>query len=482
MFNKASFRIFAVVYGGLIVLSAYLIFHNYSSQVEQAESSVLKRLHGLAYNLTEQIDNAELEALYKRFPLEGDTAGVAQDSVLKQVAQILKMTKVSNDLKTPIYTLTLDTAANHFVMGVTSDGSSSYGWQYKTPPSELYDVYLEGGMIPQFTDDHGIWLSAVYPLRTNDEKVYAVIEVDYPFTEFMAEARNGLIYSILISLGVMLLIGGAIYPLLKKVLDSEAKAKEDLEDSLDKISQSINYAQRIQDAIVANTDILKKDFPDSFVMYRPRDTVSGDFPWYVSKDGYAYFAAVDCTGHGVPGAFMSLVGYFLLSKIVNEMDISDTGKILDVLHLEIIQALNQETDAEVQDGMDMSICRVDPKNMEIQFSGAANPMYHLHGEDLTEYKADIYSIGGIGYKKRRDYRTKTFSYNKGDVIAMFSDGICDQFSETGKKFGYKPIKDHLIKHSDGSMDKLESEFAEQMKTFMGQEPQLDDMLFLGIRL
>lgn len=482
MFNKASFRIFAVVYGGLIILSAYLIFHNYSSQVEQAETSVLKRLHGLAYNLTEQIDDDELEALYNRFPLEGDTAGVSQDSILNKVTEILQMTKISNDLKTPIYTLTLDTAANHFVMGVTSDGSSSYGWLYKTPPPELFDVYWEGGMIPQFTDDHGIWLSAVYPLRSKDEKVYAVIEVDYPFTEFMAEARNGLIYSILISLAVMLLIGGAIYPLLKKVLDSEEKAKHDLEESLEKISQSINYAQRIQDAIVANTDQLKKDFPDSFVMYRPRDTVSGDFPWYVQKDGYAYFAAVDCTGHGVPGAFMSLVGYFLLNKIVNEMNISDTGKILDILHLEIIKTLNQESDNEVQDGMDMSICRVDPKNMEVQFSAAANPMYHLQGDALTEYKADIYSIGGIGYKKRRDYRTKTFSYKSGDIIAMFSDGITDQFSENGKKFGFKPIKEHLIKHHSGSMDKLETEFHREMKEFMGGEPQLDDMLFLGIRL
>jgi serine phosphatase RsbU (regulator of sigma subunit) len=482
MFNKSSYRIFAVVYGGLIILSAYLIFHNYTSQVDQAESNVLRRLHGIANNISKQIDQRALEDLYARYPLEGDTAGVSQDSILKAAVQILRQTKEANDLKTPIYTLTLDPEANHFVMGITSDGTSSYGWQYKTPPAELHDVYWEGGMIPQFTDDHGIWLSAVCPVRSSNGKVYSVIEVDYPFTEFMAEARKGLMNSILISLVVMIIIGGAIYPLLKNVLDSEEKAKEELEHSLAKISHSINYAQRIQDAIVANTDDLKKDFPNSFVLYRPRDVVSGDFPWYVVKDGYAYFAAVDCTGHGVPGAFMSLVGYFLLNKIVNEKGISDTGLILDELHKEIIIVLNQETDAEVQDGMDMSICRVDPKNMEIQFSGAANPMYHLQGEDLTEYRADIYSIGGVGYKKRKDYKTKMFNYKTGDVIAMFSDGITDQFSEAGKKFGYKPIKRHLLKNHAGPLDKLEEEFSQEMKDFMGKEPQLDDMLFLGIRL
>ena len=259
--------------------------------------------------------------------------------------------------------------------------------------------------------------------------------------------------------------------------------QSDLEDSLQRISQSINYAQRIQDAIITNIQELKVAFPDSFVMFRPRDVVSGDFPWYIKKDNYHYFAAVDCTGHGVPGAFMSLIGYFLLNRIVNERGLVNTDEILCELHKEVVNVLNQGADSDVHDGMDLALCRIDATKGEVMFSGAGNPVYHVRGEDLMEYKGDFFSVGGTQYKKRVPYTSKTFEYKPGDVLTMFSDGITDQFSNDGStKFGYRQVKKHLVEHAESDLQQIHSNFEKKMDNWMGSHRQMDDMLLMGIRL
>jgi serine phosphatase RsbU (regulator of sigma subunit) len=259
--------------------------------------------------------------------------------------------------------------------------------------------------------------------------------------------------------------------------------QDELEDSLTRISQSINYAQRIQDAIVSNTNELRVAFPDSFVMFRPRDVVSGDFPWYLKKGDYHYLAAVDCTGHGVPGAFMSLIGYFLLNRIVKENGFSNTDEILTELHKEVVKVLNQSDDSDVHDGMDLALCRIDTVKKEVMYSGAGNPVYHLNEAEITEYKADYWSIGGTQYRKRGDYSAHSFSYKEGDMISMFSDGITDQFSADGQsKFGFKKIRTHLENNSSESMADMKTSFEAEMNQWMGNHKQLDDMLMMGVRL
>lgn len=257
----------------------------------------------------------------------------------------------------------------------------------------------------------------------------------------------------------------------------------ELEDSLHRISQSINYAQRIQDAIVTNTQELRSAFADSAVLFRPRDVVSGDFPWYLKKGDYHFVAAVDCTGHGVPGAFMSLIGYFLLNKIVKEQNLLETNEILCELHREVVRVLGQEADSDVHDGMDLALCRIDPKNSEVMYSGAGNPVYHLRDGDLMEYKADFWSIGGTQYRKRKPYQAQKFHYKEGDVISMFSDGVTDQFSSDGKhKFGFRKLKEHLTANHHNQLEGVHASFETQMDEWMGDHRQMDDMLLMSVRL
>ena len=259
--------------------------------------------------------------------------------------------------------------------------------------------------------------------------------------------------------------------------------QEELEDSLTRISQSINYAQRIQEAIISNTQELTDSFPDSFVIFKPRDVVSGDFPWYLKKGNYHFIAAVDCTGHGVPGAFMSLIGYFLLNRIVKENGVTDTAEILTKLHESIVNVLNQSSDSDVHDGMDLALCRIDEETKEVMYSGAGNPVYHISGNDLAEYKADYWSIGGTEYKRRGAYKSQTFSYKEGDAISMFSDGITDQFAADGQtKFGFKKIQNQLVEDSSKSMKEVGESFEKSITSWMSGHRQIDDMLLMGVRL
>jgi len=255
----------------------------------------------------------------------------------------------------------------------------------------------------------------------------------------------------------------------------------ELQESLERISQSINYAQRIQGAIISDVGDMRLEFPESSIFFRPRDVVSGDFPWFLKKGDDHFFAVVDCTGHGVPGAFMSLIGYFLLNRIVKDQGISDTGDILCALHLAVVNVLNQHANTQVHDGMDLALCRVNRTSQEIQFSGACNPVYHVSNGNLDIYNGDVWSVGGTQYKKRCPYTSKTFTYCVGDTIVMFSDGVTDQFDSTGKdKFGYKRIQ-NLVK-GNSPVTQINTMVAKEVQQWMGEHRQMDDMLLMAVKL
>lgn len=184
---------------------------------------------------------------------------------------------------------------------------------------------------------------------------------------------------------------------------TEAKQIElEIIDKNKKINESINYAQRIQTSILPSTTIIQEYLPKSFIFYKPRDVVSGDFPWFFKKEDILYISAVDCTGHGVPGALLSFIGYFQLNNIVDH-DVNYTaGQILDKLHFGVRTTLKQDRiDADARDGMDIALCRIDPKKKQLQYAGAHRPLFLLRDGELLEYKGNRKAIGGIPHRKRR---------------------------------------------------------------------------------
>jgi len=272
--------------------------------------------------------------------------------------------------------------------------------------------------------------------------------------------------------------------LLKKEKEVVEAVKSQLEEKNKDITDSINYAKRIQEAILPSQAAIYKSFPEAFIYYQPKDIVSGDFYWFTEAEGFYFVAAVDCTGHGVPGAFMSLIASTLLNDIVNEKKITVPSEILQKLNNQIIEALKQnEDDSSSRDGMDMAICRVDKKKSKLVFAGAARPMYHVRKQVLTEMKGQGYPIGGHYGLMNLKYSDSEIELEQGDMFYISSDGYADQFHESDKKkFSTKRLRALLAEISVLDMETQRARLNDAMLTWKGPAEQIDDILIVGIRV
>lgn len=249
-----------------------------------------------------------------------------------------------------------------------------------------------------------------------------------------------------------------------------------------KINESINYSKRIQNAVIPDNRIISEIFPESYIFYHPRDVVSGDFPWIMRKGDEIYVAAVDCTGHGVPGAMLSLVGNFLLNDIVANNKGLSPAKALDEFDRQVNNTLNTEkNDSQIKDGMDIGLCRINIKTKVVEYAGAHRPMFFINEGVLEEYKGDKWAIGGGIYRNQTNFTHHQVQYKKGDSLYIFSDGLPDQFGgPLNRKFGPQRIRDIVVaNHQDMKLSytTLVSEF-EKWKE--GQK-QMDDVLLIGIK-
>jgi PAS domain S-box-containing protein len=266
---------------------------------------------------------------------------------------------------------------------------------------------------------------------------------------------------------------------------TEAKQIEmEIKDKNNKINESINYAQRIQSSILPSNTIIQEYLPNSFIFYLPRDVVSGDFPWFFKKEDIIYIAAVDCTGHGVPGALLSFIGYFQLNNIVDH-DVNYTaGQILDKLHFGVRTTLKQDrVDAEARDGMDIALLRIDLKKKEIQYAGAHRPLYLLREDGLAEFDGARKAIGGIPHRKKaeKDFENHVIKIKKGDKVFFFSDGLPDQIGgPDGRKYSGQRIRTTILENKGMSMQQFNSLFANDFKKYKGKNKQIDDVLLIGI--
>ncbi len=264
------------------------------------------------------------------------------------------------------------------------------------------------------------------------------------------------------------------------------KIEQEIKEKNKKISDSINYAQRIQTAILPDTKVLQQYFPRSFIFYRPKDVVSGDFPWMFIKDNHFYIAAVDCTGHGVPGALLSFIGYFLMNNIVSANENVTAAELLDSLHLDVRRTLRQDQEgSNGRDGMDLALVKIDLATNELQFAGAHNPLYYLRDGELAVYKGSRKGIGGkpLAKKVEKDFENNVIQYKKGDQFFIFSDGLPDQVGgPKGRKYQAKRIREALEGEPNQTMAHFERHFSNDFYDWMGDCKQVDDVLLIGIEL
>lgn len=278
--------------------------------------------------------------------------------------------------------------------------------------------------------------------------------------------------------------------------------KKVIEEKNKDITDSINYAKTIQEAILPPKELKNKLFPDSFILFKPKDIVSGDFYWFSEKNEKKIIASCDCTGHGVPGALMSMIGNNILNHIVNEKGITSPDEILNQLHQEIRKALKQEVQDETKDGMDISIVTFNSQT-EIEFAGAQRPLWIIKKEELAtdspeknttdsslqtdtykliEIKGNKFAIGGIQSETKRAFTKHQIALAKGDCLYLSSDGYSDQFSALDQKLMSSRFKELLISIQHKTMKEQELFLNDFIENWKGGVEQIDDILVIGIRI
>jgi serine phosphatase RsbU (regulator of sigma subunit) len=241
---------------------------------------------------------------------------------------------------------------------------------------------------------------------------------------------------------------------------------------------SINYAKRIQSAILPPTKLVKEYLPESFILFKPKDIVAGDFYWMEHKEDKVLFAACDCTGHGVPGAMVSVVCNNGLNRSVREYGLTDPAEILDKTR-EIVISEFEKSEDEVKDGMDIALCSLEGNTLK--YAGAHNPLWIIRNGEIIETKANKQPIGK--FDKQLPYTSHTFELEKGDSIYIFSDGYVDQFGgEKGKKFKPKTFRNLLLSIQDKTMEEQRFLIDKAFEEWRDNLEQVDDVCVIGVRI
>jgi hypothetical protein len=285
---------------------------------------------------------------------------------------------------------------------------------------------------------------------------------------------------IVLTIGISITLAGVLSWnfKFKREIVNRKKNEDTIKDQFDEIQASITYAKRIQLAILPPNKLIKENLQDSFILYRPKDIVAGDFYWMEPTVNGVLFAAADCTGHGVPGAMVSVICNAGLNRSVREFGLSETGAILDKTRELVLQEF-EKSEEEVKDGMDIALCKID--GASLSYSGANNPLWIVRKGEVLETKADKQPIGK--YDSAIPFTTHTLELEKGDTIYIFSDGFPDQFGgEKGKKYKSGNFKKFLVSIQDLSMDDQKNRLEQEFIRWRGELEQIDDVCVIGVRV
>ncbi len=367
----------------------------------------------------------------------------------------------------------------------------------------------DGSGVSTSSDAEAIPLQqTIYDKEGNPICVLLVAINTRTFLATLKENMVGNLLTVFILVGLTLIITGFMF---RRIIRKEESIKGELsqvnlllEEKNTEIIDSINYAKRIQDAYLPEPQVLQHFFPESFILFKPKDVVSGDFYWFYSmlntsgdNDPEVFLAVADCTGHGVPGAIMSVICCNALNEATVNRGITDPGKVLDFARDQVITNLKSRTNADTKDGMDIALCKVNRTTLEVEFAGANNPVWviadnamegcdtniQIEGSEkvLSEFRANKQPIGM--YAAMKPFVTRKFKLQKGDSVYLSSDGFPDQFGgERGKKLKSINLKKKLLRMSDSPMEVQVGMLHKEFDEWKGELEQIDDVCVMGVQV
>jgi serine phosphatase RsbU (regulator of sigma subunit) len=488
--RKPSTKIIVTVFTALFLLSAYFIVYIDYHYLDVAETKSLDRLHAIAKTVAMQINGDKHRYLAETYTKPGRLKSNTQDTVYYDMWQILRRAQNLNHLKAEISTLVLDEKEKKFYFIVNSKDTPYVRDPYIDYHKEFLNDYRTGNVIPQYSDEYGTWLTAFSPIFDSKGEVTGIVEVDESFDEFIGEARKKLLTNLMISVLFFIITVVVLLRYIRVILVAEEESKREIEKSNQLITQknkdifdSINYARRIQTAILAPKEEVFEVFNKAFILYKPKDIVSGDFYYFAKSGSGAVIAAVDCTGHGVPGALMSMIGNDVLNHVVRDRRIEKPSEILDLLHAGVTAVLKQDSSrTDTRDGMDIALLRFDSSKRHLQYAGAYRPLFVVRKGELMEYKANKFPIGNA-QQERSSFDNNEITLESGDMCYIFTDGYADQFGgNKGKKFMMKNFGDVLKKASTMDIAEQEKYLDREFEQWKNDHEQVDDVLVIGIRI
>jgi serine phosphatase RsbU (regulator of sigma subunit) len=489
----------------IVFLTLFFILFGYYNQLSVQENRQYDKLKAIVSSMAINISGDQHAQLMDRYSSSEDLDSVEQDSIYFEINSLLDKAVRLNVLNSAMYTLVYSEKKDLFKYGVRSDNYIDFKNEYKKYPKVLKEKKDVGGTIPMYTTENGIWLSAFHPIKNESGETVALLEADIDFSEFKSSVNSTYSRQAIIAILVVLLIAFILIPYSRKVLREDdhkkrrhLRQKEIIEQSHREIKDSINYAKRIQSAILPPNKVVMKYLVRSFILYKPKDIVAGDFYWMESLQQsnnreLILVASCDCTGHGVPGAMVSVICNNALNRSVREFKLTDPGEILNKTREIVIQEF-EKSDDDVQDGMDISLAVLDINKKDNliagKWAGANNPLWILRKKTgaIEEIKADKQPIGK--YDKLEDFNTHEVALNKGDSIYLFTDGFQDQFGgnsdedreKGGKKFKPARFKNLLISIKDQPMDQQKELIDQAFNDWKGRLDQVDDICIIGIQV
>ncbi|MCA1761419.1 MAG: PP2C family protein-serine/threonine phosphatase [Cryomorphaceae bacterium] len=471
-----------------LLCSTFLIY-TYITQIESYRQAEIKKLKAISYSTASLIDGDAHGHFFESHAEKDVIKNNNQDVFYAQTHKLLKSVKEANNLPSSIYTLVYSDTDSVFYFAVTSSERPYYRhkWMEFSESHILY--YRHGAAVGPYEDENGVWLSAFSPILDGEGKTVGLVQADEPFDSFIAKARTAVLDKLVI---VLLGLGIFVFFLLhfiQRILLKEDKLKKLLreqsnviENKNKEIVNSINRAKTIQDAILPEMAKMRKAFPEMFIMFQPRDIVSGDFFWIGEKNGSTYLAVADCTGHGVPGAFMSVMGHTLLNDVLQRTGAHTPAEILNKLDFDLKQMLYSNGNRST-DGMDIALISYNKAKKYIEFAGALRPIHHFRKGKMTKIRGDKFAIGGH-HSGEKQFTNHRIHVAENDTFYMYSDGFSDQFGgEKNKKYMSNRFADFLaFAGKEHVMEDQQYLLQYEFHHWKEDEDQIDDVLVLGFKI
>lgn len=374
--------------------------------------------------------------------------------------------------------------------------SSYYSW--KKQYEKAYSYLKEASVMNDSINNGNIKKSILkQQFKSDYEKKELELKAkqDKKDTEARAEKKRQqyILFAVILALVAMIIVVYVVYrnyASKKKsalVLEEKNKIiytqKQEVEVKQKEIIDSINYAQKIQTAVLTSEEVWKKISPEHFIIFFPKDIVSGDFYWaYNTLNSRSIFALADCTGHGVPGGFMSMLGNSFLNELIVENKLFKADTVLNKLRDKIIKALGQKGAEDRKDGMDMGLCVWNKLENTLEFSGANNSLWLIRNNELIQYQGDKMPIGQFS-EELKPFTSHNIALQKNDLIVLCTDGFADQFGgDSGKKLKSKNLKEFLVKNSNSPLEKQKSDLISLFNEWKGQHQQVDDVSLIMIKV